>query len=101
VERDERRGEPELHLLRGRVIQTLGAIDAEVEACYQRALDVARVQQAKLLELRAATTLGRLWQQQGRLVEARQLVTEVYNWFTEGFDTPDVQAARTLLNLRS
>jgi predicted ATPase len=69
----------------------------EAEACFLRAIEIARRQQAKSLELRAATSLARLWQQQGRGVEARQLLAEVYNWFTEGFDTKDLQEAKTLL----
>ena len=70
----------------------------EVQACFQHALDVARAQQARAFELRAATSLARLWQQQGQRHEARQLLTEVYNWFTEGFDTADLQEARALLH---
>jgi predicted ATPase len=70
----------------------------EAHACCQRALDVARAQQAKAFELRTATSLARLWQQQGRRHEARQLLAEVYNWFTEGFDTADLQEARALLH---
>jgi predicted ATPase len=68
-----------------------------VEAYIQKALAIARRQQAKSLELRAAMSLSRLWQQQGRGVEARQLLTEIYGWFTEGFDTADLQQARILL----
>jgi adenylate cyclase len=58
---------------------------------------VARRQQAKSLELRAAMSLSRLWQRQGKHAEARQLMTQVYGWFTEGFDTADLQEARALL----
>ena len=70
----------------------------EAEACFQRALDIARHQQAKSLELRAATSLARLWQQQGKRDDARQLLAEVYGWFTEGFDTADLQEAKALLD---
>jgi predicted ATPase len=98
AERNERRVEPELHRLRGDLLQMLGADDASVEACYQRALDVARKQQAKLLELRAAVRLSRLWQQQGRSPEARKLLAGVYGRFTEGFDTLDLQEAKMLLD---
>jgi predicted ATPase len=63
----------------------------------RQALDIARQQQAKSLELRAATSLSRLWQQQGKRDEARELLAPVYGWFTEGFDTADLQEARTLL----
>jgi predicted ATPase len=62
-----------------------------------QALDVARRQQAKALELRVALSLSRLWQRQGKREEARQLLAGVYNWFTEGFDTSDLQAAKALL----
>ncbi len=70
---------------------------AEAEACFQKALDIARQQQAKSLELRAATSLAWLWQQQGKRQEAHTLLSDVYNWFTEGFDTKDLQEAKTLL----
>jgi predicted ATPase len=70
---------------------------AEAEAWLQRALDVARRQQAKALELRAATSLSLLWQQQGKRVEARDLLAPIYDWFTEGFDTADLQEAKVLL----
>ena len=69
----------------------------EAEVCFHNALDVARHQQAKSLELRAATSLARLWQQQGKRAEARELLTPIYNWFTEGFDTPDLKDAKALL----
>jgi predicted ATPase len=71
---------------------------AEVEACFQQALDIARCQQAKSLELRAALSLSRLWQRQGERAQARQLLAEVYGWFTEGFDTADLQEAKALLD---
>ena len=70
---------------------------AEAEACFHQALDVARRQQAKSLELRAAMSLARLWQHQGKRDEAHQLLAEVYGWFTEGFDTADLQEAKALL----
>jgi predicted ATPase len=69
----------------------------EAEACFHQALDVARRQQAKSWELRAATSLARLWQRQGKRNEAHQLLAEIYGWFTEGFDTADLQEAKTLL----
>ena len=71
--------------------------ESEAEECFLRALDIARKQQAKSLELRAATSLAHLWQQ-GEEAEARELLTPVYNWFTEGFDTKDLQEAKALLN---
>jgi predicted ATPase len=70
---------------------------AEAEACFHQALDVARRQEAKSLELRAAVSLSRLWQHQGKTAEARELLTPIYGWFTEGFDTADLQEAKALL----
>ena len=69
----------------------------EAEACWHQSIDVARQQQAKSLELRATTSLARLWQQQGKCSEARALLAPVYGWFTEGFDTADLQNAKALL----
>jgi predicted ATPase len=69
----------------------------EAEACLQQAIEIARRQQAKSLELRAAMSLSRLWQQQGKPAQARQLLADVYGWFTEGFDTADLQDAKALL----
>ena len=66
-----------------------------------RALDIARHQQAKSLELRAALSLSRLWQQQGKRDAARQLLAEIYGWFSEGFDTADLQEAKALLEALS
>jgi predicted ATPase len=70
----------------------------EAEVCFLKAIDIASKQQAKSLELRAATNLARLWQQQGKKAEARALLASVYNWFTEGFDTADLQDAKALLD---
>jgi predicted ATPase len=70
---------------------------AEAEAWLRRALDIARRQEAKALELRAAMSLCRLWQQQGKRDEARELLAPIYGWFTEGFDTADLQEAKALL----
>jgi predicted ATPase len=69
----------------------------EAETCFQRALDVSRGQQAKSLELRAAMSLARLWQHQGKRAAARDLLAPIYGWFTEGFDTADLQEAKALL----
>ncbi|MBI3798431.1 MAG: hypothetical protein HY268_15895 [Deltaproteobacteria bacterium] len=71
--------------------------EAEAEACFLKAIDIARKQHAKSLELRAAMSLSRLWQQQGKKEEAHQLLAEIYGWFTEGFDTVDLQEAQALL----
>ena len=70
---------------------------AQAEACFQQALAIARRQQAKSWELRAAMSLSRLWQQQGKRAEARELLAPIYGWFTEGFDTADLQDAKALL----
>jgi predicted ATPase len=72
-------------------------LQVEAEACFQRAFDIARLQGAKALELRAALSLSRLWRQQGKRSAARQLLGEVYGWFTEGFETAELQEARVLL----
>jgi hypothetical protein len=70
---------------------------AEAEACFLKAIEIAQRQQAKSLELRAVMSLSRLWQQQGKKEEARQMLAEIYGWFTEGFDTKDLQEAKGLL----
>jgi TOMM system kinase/cyclase fusion protein len=88
----------ELHRLTGELLLARSAEDhAAAETCFQRALDVARRQEAKALELRAAMSLSHLWQQQGKRVAARELLAPVYGWFTEGFDTADLQEAQALL----
>jgi len=69
----------------------------EAEAYFLKAIEIARRQQAKSLELRATVSLARLWQSQGKQREAHQMLAEVYNWFTEGFDTKDLQEAKALL----
>jgi predicted ATPase len=69
----------------------------QAEACFQQALAVARHQQAKSWELRAAMSLSRLWQQQGKRAEAVALLAPIYDWFTEGFETADLQEAKALL----
>jgi predicted ATPase len=69
----------------------------QAEACFQQSLTITRRQQAKSWELRTATSLARLWQQQGKRAEARDLLVPIYGWFTEGFDTADLQDAKALL----
>ena len=71
--------------------------ESEAEECFWKAIDIARQQQAKSLELRAVMGLSRLWQQQGKTEEARKLLSEIYGWFTEGFDTADLKEAKALL----
>src|SRR5262249_38537327 len=88
---------PELYLLQGELLQQHAANQAEAETCFNHALAVARNQQAKSLELQVATSLARLWQQQGKRQEAHDLLAPVYGWFTEGFDTTDLQEAKALL----
>ena len=68
------------------------------EACIERALAVARAQQTKSWKLRASTSLARLWRDQGKRTEARDLLAPIYGWFTEGFDTPDLKEAKALLD---
>jgi predicted ATPase len=89
----------ELYRLKGELLlkQTLPAKN-QTESCFYQALSIARSQEAKSWELRAATSLSRLWQQQGKRDQARQVLAEVYGWFTEGFDTADVQDAKALLD---
>jgi predicted ATPase len=70
---------------------------SEAEACFLKAIEIARRQSMKSLELRAIMSLSRLWRQQGKTEEARQMLAEIYGWFTEGFETADLQAAKTLL----
>jgi predicted ATPase len=104
----ERWWEAELHRLQGVLLLVAKGINdqahpnpprvAEAERCLQQALTMARQQQARALELRAAMSLSRLWRYQGRNAEARRLLVESYDWFTEGFDTADLQAARGLLD---
>jgi predicted ATPase len=96
---EERWWEAEVSRLRGvLLLRQPGTPQAEAEACFQQALTVARRhQEAKSLELRAATSLARLWQQQGKRQEAHDLLAPIYGWFTEGFDTADLQEAKALL----
>ena len=93
--------EAEFHRLQGELLALAGTEVDRVEASFQRALEVSRRQQARSLELRAAVSLARLWQRQGRLGEARQLLQPIYAWFTEGFDTADLVDARALLEALS
>jgi class 3 adenylate cyclase/predicted ATPase len=95
----ERWYEAELYRLKGALLLQLASDNqAEAENCFHQSLDIARNQQAKSWELRAATSLARLWQQQGKHDEARQVLGDVYGWFTEGFDTADLKDAKALLD---
>jgi predicted ATPase len=94
----ERWWEAEIYRLRGiLLLRHSMAPHAEAEAWLRRALDVARRQQAKSLELRAATSLACLWRDQGKHAEARDLLAPVHGWFSEGYDTLDLKEAKTLL----
>jgi predicted ATPase len=93
---DERHWEAELNRLRGELLH-MQDDQAGAEASFDRAIQVARRQLARSWELRATTSLARLWQEQGRTDEARQVLGEIYAWFTEGFDTPDLKEANALL----
>ena len=72
-------------------------LEEEAEECFHKAIEIARRQGAKSLELRAVMSLARLWQKQGKKEEARQRLAEIYGWFTEGFDTADLKEAKVLL----
>ena len=90
--------EAELHRIKGELLLgRLLADEEQAESVFSKAIEVARGQSAKSLELRAAMSLSRLWQSQGKKAEARQLLGEIYGWFTEGFDTADLKAAKALL----
>jgi predicted ATPase len=93
----ERMYEAELYRLKGDLLLMRSADHTAAEACLHQALTIAGLQQAKSLELRAAMSLARLWQQQGKRDEAGALLAPIYDWFTEGFDTADLQDAKTLL----
>jgi predicted ATPase len=103
----ERFNEAELYRIKGELLlaQAGSRLQAggfrgkteEAEKCFLQAIAIAQKQQAKSWELRAVMSLARLWQQQGKKDEARQLLAEIYHWFTEGFDTKDLQEAKALL----
>jgi predicted ATPase len=98
----ERFYEAELYRLKGECLLRMGEGEkpppSSPQECFEKAITIAREQGAKSWELRAATSLARLWQQQNNVDEARQLLEEIYNWFTEGFDTKDLQDAAALLS---
>ena len=96
-ETGERYWEAELYRLKGQLLLLPGGSDVEAEELFQQGLEVAKSQSAKSWELRAAMSLARLWQTQGKAPEATELLAGIYGWFTEGFDTPDLIDAKTLL----
>jgi len=87
----------ELTLTQSSVQRLASSVQKEAEECFWKAIEIAQKQQAKSLELRAVMSLSRLWQQQGKMGEAQQMLAEIYNWFTEGFDTADLKDAKVLL----
>jgi predicted ATPase len=94
----ERFYEAELHRLKGELVLALSAENqAEAETCFRQVIDIAHCQNTKSLELRVVMSLSRLWQEQGKKKEARQILAEIYGWFTEGFDTADLKEAKVLL----
>ncbi|MGE5224179.1 MAG: AAA family ATPase, partial [Omnitrophica WOR_2 bacterium] len=101
LQHNEHWWDAELHRLRGELRLSQGAAADEVEGAFSRAIEIARSQEARSLELRAATSLARLWYANGEAAEARQLLQPLIAWFTEGFDTPDLQAAQTLIQQSS
>ena len=97
--RSEHNYEAELYRLKGELqLQRDPASRDDAEACFEKAISIARGQQAKSLELRAALSLGKLWHRDGKRAEARALLAPIYSWFTEGFDTADLRTARALLD---
>ncbi len=99
VERSgERFYEAELFRLKGELLHSSNADAPSIKACLRKAIEVARSQSAKSLELRAGTSLARLLEKQGERDEARAILAEIYNWFTEGFDTADLKDAKALLD---
>jgi predicted ATPase len=96
---EERRWEAELHRVKGELLLTQEPdAHTEVEICFRQALDIAHRQQAKSWELRAATSLAKLWQSQHKHQDAYDLLAPVYYWFTEGHDTADLKDAKALLD---
>jgi len=95
---EDRAWHAEVHRIKGTLLSHPSCDDvAGAESCFREAMDIARAQQAKSLELRAATSLARLWQRQGKSSEAHAMLSPVYEWFTEGFDTADLREAKALL----
>jgi predicted ATPase len=91
----------ELYRVKGEILLTQEGYREkaeEAQACFHKAIEIAQCQHAKSLELRAAISLARLWQHQGKATEAHQLLSSVYGWFTEGFDTKDLQEAKAVLD---
>jgi predicted ATPase len=97
-EYENRQYEPEIHRLKGELLLKRSHLNtAEAQGSFERAIEIARKQSAKSLELRATTSLTRLLASQDKRDEARTMLADIYNWFTEGFDTDDLKDARALL----
>ena len=97
-ETEQHSWQAELKQIKGELLLAASSNNhAEAQSCFSQALDIARRQQVKSWELRAAVSLGRLWQQDGKCDEARELLAPVYGWFIDGFDTPDLKEAKGLL----
>jgi len=94
---DERYMEAELYRVKGELLKKKGAPEGELEELFLKSLNISRKQQAKMLELRTAMSLGRMWMTQGKKAEARKMLEEIYGWFTEGFDFPDLKEAKAFL----
>jgi predicted ATPase len=94
----ERHCEAELYRTKGELLRMQGADEAKVEEQFWKAVEVARKQSAKSWELRATMSMAKLWHHQGKVEPARALLDEIYGWFTEGFDSPDLREARALLD---
>jgi len=95
---EERYWLAELHRVQGELLLKQDTTVIEVETCFRQAIEIAQQQQSKSLELRATISLARLWRQYGKIAEAQQMLGEIYGWFTEGFDTPDMKDAKALLD---
>ena len=99
----ERHNEAELHrlkgdlILRGSGVEAQPGVQAEAEECFRKSIEIARQQEARSFELKAVMSLSRLWKQQGKKAEARQMLAEIYGWFSEGFDTKDLIDAKALI----
>ena len=91
-------GEAELHRVKGELMLIDPPDEAEAERCFRTAIDIARGQGARWWELRATTSLARLLKRQGKAAEARSRLSEIYNWFTEGFEFADLKDAKALLD---
>jgi predicted ATPase len=96
---EERKYEADMHRFKGELLlKQMDSNAAEAQSCFQRAIEIARNQSAKSYELRATMSLARLLAKQNHREEARAMLAEIYNWFTEGFDTADLKHAKALLD---